>query len=422
MQSCGFPTAQDLSLSKVRVAADYSDSVPDSPKYMGVHGYHPLEELRDHGKKKDLLLTDAEIARTTVEANTNALLIFPGGVHCEPHGHVSWSEFQYVIDDYGDIFFEFYDDESILQDPRAINPVTVRIDMDNSIPGDTRWITGNYNEILDSSIDDDDDDDDDYDDDEIDNTEVTDTLIKWGMPETLRQIHPLYFAKSLTKSVHAKYRRKMDLPSNGLSMVGFLRPAFLDEESYLRSLFHHEDGDGYSSEWKDEADEEEEKVDGNFDLIDGEILRLSSDGDKGSSTLYKFEIMSMELFSVYGDQSMVSLQAFQDAEPDVLAHSASAIIERIHEYGTQGNAALKALCRKKKGLIVERANLIGVDSLGMDVRTSSGLEAQTLRFSFNTRALSESAAEKKIKRMLFPRYHRKNPRIPADGVRDLTSY
>lgn len=270
MQSCGLPTAQDLSLSKVRVAADYSDSVPDSPNYMGVHGYHPLEELRDHGKKKDVLLTDAEIARTTAEANTKALLVFPGGVHCEPHGHVSWSEFQYVIDDYGDIFFEFYDDESILEDPRAINPVTVLIGMDNSIPGEARRITGNYNEIMDRSIDDDDDDD--YD--EIDYTEVTDTLIKWGMPETLRQIHPLYFAKRLTKSVHAKYGRKMDLPSNGLSMLGFLRPAFLDEESYLRSLFDREDGDGYSSEWKDEA--EEEKVDGNFDLIGDSVLQLSS--------------------------------------------------------------------------------------------------------------------------------------------------
>ena len=34
---------------------------------------------------------------------------------------------------------------------------------------------------------------------------------------------------------------------------------------------------------------------------------------------------------------------------------------------------------------MQRANVIGVDSLGMDVRVSSGMEARTLRFSFNAR-------------------------------------
>lgn len=37
------------------------------------------------------------------------------------------------------------------------------------------------------------------------------------------------------------------------------------------------------------------------------------------------------------------------------------------------------------GLFIQRAKLIGVDSLGMDVRVFSGMEAQTLRFSFNAR-------------------------------------
>lgn len=36
-------------------------------------------------------------------------------------------------------------------------------------------------------------------------------------------------------------------------------------------------------------------------------------------------------------------------------------------------------------LFMQRANLIGVDSLGMDVRVFSGMEAQTIRFSFNAR-------------------------------------
>jgi hypothetical protein len=48
------------------VAADYSDSVPDS-KYTRDRGYHPLEEVKERPKKKDLLLTDVETARTVVE-------------------------------------------------------------------------------------------------------------------------------------------------------------------------------------------------------------------------------------------------------------------------------------------------------------------------------------------------------------------
>ena len=46
-----------------------------------------------------------------------------------------------------------------------------------------------------------------------------------------------------------EYDRKMDHPSNGVSILGCLRPAFADEESYRRRLFHCEDGDGYHSDW-----------------------------------------------------------------------------------------------------------------------------------------------------------------------------
>nr|XP_019704267.1 uncharacterized protein At3g49140 isoform X4 [Elaeis guineensis] len=415
MHSYWLHTGQELSLSKVRVAADYSDSLPDSPRHVGNRGYHPLEEVKGHERNKDMLLTDAEIARTAVEANSKALLVFPGRVHNEPHGHVSWAEFQYVIDDYGDIFFELFDDENILQDPAANNPVTMLIGMDAPIYGENKMITINFSDhmdddqIIDVSFDDDHI--------EIGDTEVTDTLINWGMPDTLRWIHPMYFTKCLSKAVNTKQERKMDWPSNGLSIVGCLRPAFIDEESYLRRLFHRNDGDGYISDWRvsyqnpaDESEKEEEQVAGTYDLV--------GDGGNISSTLYKLEIMSMELHSVYGNQCMISLQDFQDAEPDVLARSASAIMERINEYGLQCNVALRSLCRRRKGLIVERGNLIGVDSLGMDVRVFSGMEVQTIRFSFNARAISESAAEKKIKRMLFPHYHRKNLRTPSDGVRD----
>lgn len=68
----------DLCLSKVLVAADYSDSVPDSSSYITNQGYHPLEEVKVCKMVRDTKLTSAEIARTTVEVSvfdTAVLLI-----------------------------------------------------------------------------------------------------------------------------------------------------------------------------------------------------------------------------------------------------------------------------------------------------------------------------------------------------------
>ncbi|ERN20099.1 hypothetical protein AMTR_s00066p00038410 [Amborella trichopoda] len=414
------PIGHELSSSKVCVAADYSDSFPDASNYRRDSGYHPLEEIKDFNRRRDTVLTDAEIARTAVEANSSALLIFPAAVHREPHEHLSWAEFQYVIDDYGDMYFEIYDDENILQNRGASNLVNVLIGLNEAqVYGDNqRVLIENLDDIysdssyeLDVEID-------------LDETGVFEfTGTDLGMPNTMLQVHPMYFAKCLTKAVYAKHAEKMDHPTNGLSIMGLLRPAFVDEESYLRRLFHSDDSDGYTSDGKDESEREDEKVASTYDLIDDGFLRFPSgeDGASMGSTLYKLEIISIQLHSIYGDQSGINLEDFQQAEPDILVHSASAIIERFNEYGMKCDVALKTLCRKKKGLKVEGANLINVDSLGMDVRVFSGVEAQTLRFSFNSQATSESSAEKKIRRMLFPRFYRKNPKPSNDGHRYLDS-
>ncbi|EYU45227.1 hypothetical protein MIMGU_mgv1a0208701mg, partial [Erythranthe guttata] len=104
--------------------------------------------------------------------------------------------------------------------------------------------------------------------------------------------------------------------------------------------------------------------------------------------------------------SVVDVLDFQYAEPDVLVHYVPSILERFGEMGTRCNCALKALC-KKKGFHVEGARLIGVDSLGMDVRVSSGTEVRTHRFSFKVQVKSECAADKQIQQLLFPRSRRK---------------
>ncbi|ONM35555.1 Pentatricopeptide repeat (PPR) superfamily protein [Zea mays] len=237
------------------------------------------------------------------------------------------------------------------------------------------------------------------------------------------------------QAIHNNNGEKMDSPSNGLSIVGYLRPAFIEEESYLRSMFHGDNG-GYSSDWKvnetDEYNRETRPVSGTNRLIDDDKSRFDFNHaeTRTDSMIYKLEIMTIELFSMYGKQFKIDPQDFQDSEPDILANSASSIIERIKENSDQCAAALRSLCRRKKGLTVEvcllplmsyfhgrnmqEASLIGVDSLGIDVRAFSGLEVKTVRFSFNAQALSERSAEKKIRRMLFPRYQRKNVKASTE--------
>jgi len=70
------PAGHEICPSKILVAADYSDSVPDSSNYVRNHGYHPLEELKAQKLVRNTKLTPAEIARTTVEVFCFLLQIF----------------------------------------------------------------------------------------------------------------------------------------------------------------------------------------------------------------------------------------------------------------------------------------------------------------------------------------------------------
>lgn len=47
-----------------------------------------------------------------------------------------------------------------------------------------------------------------------------------------------------------EYDQKMKHPSNGVSILGCLRPAYADEESYIRRLFYFDEGEDYNTEWK----------------------------------------------------------------------------------------------------------------------------------------------------------------------------
>nr|XP_043609311.1 uncharacterized protein At3g49140 isoform X2 [Erigeron canadensis] len=378
-------------MSKVSVAADYPDSVPESSSYVSKNGYHPLEEVKNNKRVRETKLTGAEIAKTTVEANSSALLIFPGTIHSEPHEHISWAEYPYVIDDGGDIYFRVPDDANIMQDPEASNPVNVLFGMDLPL-FENQLLSAPESHISDNSVDDIPIFDDYYED---EGPDMLGSFMEWGIPIASAGVHPIYFAKCLTKAANMEYSRKMDHPSNGVSIMGCLSPAYVDEELYLRRLFSDADGDDYDHNWKDE------------------------ESSYDASVFYRLEVMRIELFSVYGVQSPINIQDFRDAEPDILVHSIPDIIAHFGDNTMDCNVALRSLC-KKNGFHVEEANIIGVDSLGMDVRLFTGHEVRTHRFPFKIRATSETAAEKQIQQLLFPRARRKRlTRTRADATRQM---
>lgn len=417
---------------KVRAAVGYSDSMSDPLKYKGGLGYHPLEALDDFEKNHEgeLTLTDAEIARTVVEVSNNATLIFSGIVDNEVHENIVWPDLQYVTDEYGDIYFQVNDEEDVLQSLSMRNsPVHVLIGLDNihyfreqetTVPENS-----NYFDIEETS-DTDSDTKDDYEEDwiaivEEEDSDLSDSLGDWAGLETMRSTHPVEFSGKLAEVVSTDYSVKMDCPSKGLAMLGLIRPAFMEEQSSVHKFLYDEkfpstDIIDLNGRTKDEQveeiainDDSDSESQHQTSIADAHASVYVSDNDEGSeigTSLYKLEIIHIQLVSFYGNQSVVSLQDFQQAEPDILAHSASTIIARINSCGKKTKTALKSLCRKIKGIEVEETTIIGVDSLGIDVRVRSGTQLQTLRFAFSCRATSEYAAEKQLRQLLFPRSRR----------------
>jgi len=151
---------------------------------------------------------------------------------------------------------------------------------------------------------------------------------------------------------------------------------------------------------------------------DGVSWELGSEESDMKCSLYRLEILGIQLVSVYGNQSVVSLQDFQHAEPDILVYSATEIIDRVDNGGGKTERALRSLCWKKKGLHVEEAILIGLDSLGVDIRVHCGAEVQTVRIAFKCRANSEDAAERQLRRLLFPRFRHKHRKPHRGRYRD----
>ncbi|XP_030533176.1 uncharacterized protein At3g49140-like isoform X2 [Rhodamnia argentea] len=425
--------------NKVRATAEHLGSASEPAKCNGSAGYHPFEDVAELASGGDATLTAAETSRTIVEVNTKATLLFSGMIDDEIHENILWSELPYVTDEQGNIYFQVNNDEDIIQTLASEgNVVQVIIGLDTtdmlngmevSSPADIEFGIEEIGED-DSDFEDDEDEDEDEDgedddygedwvsvlDDEDDEDQSDGDPGDWAQLETMRSSHPMYFAKKLAEVASDDPVNWMERPPVGIVIQGLLSPALLEKHSTnQRHLSSHHSGaeinhtgsileDKQVDSSTTDADRQEHS------LEDGpsRAEELSKNGSpRSEKSLYKLEMINIQLLSVHGHPHTVEVEDFRKAQPDAIAHSAAKIISRLKVGEEKTIQALKSLCWRCKGIQVEEAMIIGVDALGFDARVCSGTQLQTLRFAFHARATSEQSAERQLSNLLFPRAQHK---------------
>ncbi|KAL0400684.1 UNVERIFIED_CONTAM: hypothetical protein Slati_4098300 [Sesamum latifolium] len=231
----------------------------------------------------------------------------------------------------------------------------------------------------------------------------------------MRSSHPMYFAKKLAEVVSDDPVDCMEQPSAGLAIQGLLRPAFIEEHSGIQKHISSPESSDVGTTHIADEQLQEGVVQINGHRHEKESAQdhpsLAEEFEKNETlgngfAFYKLEMIKIQLVSSHGHQSYVELEDFRRAQPDAIAHSSAKIISRLKAGGEKTTQALKSLCWRCKGIQVEECALLGVDSLGFDLRVCSGTQVQTLRFAFKKRASSEYSAERQLNDLLFPRTHK----------------
>ncbi|KAM5557449.1 uncharacterized protein ABKV19_024701 [Rosa sericea] len=423
----------------IRAATEQLGPGSEPVKPNGRPQYHPFEDIAEAtlDNAGAARLTSAESARTIIEVNSKATLMFSSLINDEVHENIMCPDLPYVTDEHGNIYFQVKDGEdnaSMQSITSENNFVQVIIGLDTmeminemevpEIDFGIDEIEGEYSDGEDDNDEDDDDDDEDGDDDsdwvsvlddedEEDDDEDDETLGDWAKLETMRYSHPMYFAKKLTEVASDDPIDWAEQAPASLAIQGLLRPAYIEEHTVIKKhISDHEPNDDEKQVGRTVEDdlEEPDKINGHESgSFKGSPIRAEeSDNEKGEilkngTTFYKLEIVKIQLFSSHGHQNVVEVEDFVKAQPDAIAHSAAKIISRLKAGGEKTTQALKSLCWRLKGIQVEEVVLTGVDSLGFDLRVCSGTQVQTLRFALNARATSEYSAERQLNDLLFPR-------------------
>ncbi|KAK6262401.1 hypothetical protein QUC31_008217 [Theobroma cacao] len=428
--------------NKIRATAEHLGSASDPTKQNRRPHYHPFEDIGEATSKNsnDAILSAAETTRTIIKVNSKATLMFTGIINDEVHENIMWPDLPYVTDEHGNVYFQVKSDEDIMQSLTLENNfVQVIIGFDTteimkeielSGPSDIDFGIEEI-EDEDSDVEDVDEDEDDhaeeedYDEewvaaleDEDDQDDSDETLGDWAKLETMRSSHPMYFAKKLTEVASDDPIDWMEQPSDGLAIQGLIRPAFVEEHSEIQK--HMSSNQSRSSDTSQVEKVVEDKLE-DLGIINGQSNELGWSGDSSTiseepekkeisingSSFYKLEIVKIQLITAHGHQTVVELEDFKQAQPDAIAQSAAKIISCLKAGGEKTTQALKSLCWRCKSIQVEEVAIIGIDSLGFDLRVCCGPQIQTLRFAFNTRATSEYSAERQLNDLLFPRSHQK---------------
>ncbi|KAL6508412.1 hypothetical protein OROHE_021954 [Orobanche hederae] len=432
----GLKSANVIRASAKEQSGSDSDPAKLNPK---PQRYHPFEEIAEARflENSEAKLTPAETTRTIIEVNSKATLMFSDLVNKEIHENIFWPDLPYVTDEHGNIYFQVKHDEDVLQTltfEEMIVQVIIGLDTTEMICemealGHAEIDFG-IDELDDSDFDngdydgdDDEEEDEDEDEDQKDWFDILDdegqdmsdgSLGDWAKLETMQSSHPMFFAKKLAEVVSDNPVDCMEQPAAGLAIHGLLRPAFIEEHSVIqRQISGPESNNVITSSIMDEHLQGVVYINGH--IHEKELAQdypswaggLEKDETLGNGfAYYQLEMIKIQLISAQGSQGYVEIEDFWRAKPDTVAHSAAKIISRLKAGGEKTTQGLKSLCWRCKGIQAEKCALIGVDSLGFDLRVCSGTQVQTLRFSFKKKATSEYSAETQLHDLLFPRNHR----------------
>lgn len=442
-----FPRRNKLVKNRIRVSSQHPSSDQEPVKKNEKPSYHPFEEIAASTLEisEDVRLTAAETSRTVIEVNSKATMVFSTFVNDEYHDNIVWPDLPYLTDEHGNIYFQAKPGEDILQSLTSENnfvQVIVGVDtmemiseMDLSGPSEIDFgieeiDDEDTDDLDDSDVEDDvnenEDENEDYDsewlavlsdDDELDDDD-DEALADWAKLETMRFSHPMDFAKKLTEIASDDPIDWMEQPPACVVFQGVIRPAFIEENSPIQK--HLSANQSSTAEISKVTENKEESV----GAINGHEHNKESSEDNASqkvennengdtpsdeTSFYRLEIVKIQVFSAHGHPVVLEVEDYTKAQPDAIARSSSKIISHLKAAGESEKTlqALKSLCWICKGIQVEEAQLICVDSLGFDVRVCSGTQVQTLRFGFKKRATSEYSAERQLNDILFPRNHPK---------------
>ncbi|KAG4991447.1 hypothetical protein AAZX31_09G118400 [Glycine max] len=438
-----FTRRDKLVKNRIRASSEHLGSAQDPVKKNEKPSYHPFEEVSvsTSENSEDATLTTAETSRTIIEVNSKATLMFSSLISDEFHENIIWPDLPYLTDEHGNIYFQVKNGEDILQSLTSennfvqvivgINSMEMISEMDLSGPSEIDFGIEEIDEedtedLDDSDEDEDEDENEDYDsewvavfsDDEQEDDD--ETLADWAKLESMQSSHPMYFAKKLAEIASDDPVDWMEQPPACVAIQGVIRPAFVEEHSTIQK---HLSANQSSDTDKSRSIESKGE---NIGVINGHVLNSGSSGDNAAqqvennensvipsceTSFYKLEMIKIQVFSAQGQPTALELEDYMNAQPDIIAHSASKIISRLKADGEKTLEALKSLCWRCKGIQVEEAQLICLDSLGFDVRVCSGTQIQTLRFTFKKRATSEYSAERQLNDILFPRIHPKQQKM-----------